>query len=709
MKTRFLIATAFVLSLFLALARFGRQAAADGPSDLERYDRARRVMRDLIDRFPRALPENARVAESIAQLPLMPFGWPADAEDRARSAAQTAILRIVTALELSDVLVRLSPDRSVTVRRRWPAGTGVVVFRVDGAPDEAPDFVRKDVEGKPNAMVDIRVHDSGTTFAVLTFADLPSGLHRIPVTLRRAGGAFAPVVEVDVPPAARLNVVVTERKSGQPTPAVAAVYTREGHLMVPDSALSFDNAGFRYAEEGYRQRRGKARSYAQSHYWPFGAGQRKAFFVDGGFDIQIPEGEYTVVVGKGFEYTPVVRSVRVDAGSPRNERVQLERWIDMPAKGWYSGDGHVHFERSSPDANNRLLLWARAEDVHMINAMRMGDALETYFEQYAFGKAGRFLQDNYAIVPGQEDPRTTPMGHTLQMNLQSPVRRPDLYYHYDIVFDEIRRQGGLTGYAHVYQPAAMGFYVRQDMSLNVPAGRIDFAEISEFGEIDTKLYYEFLNLGFPLTASAGSDVPWGHSIGTSRVYAYTGGKFDPDTWFDAVKKGHTFVTTGPMLELTVNGRIPGSVIDARPGETLRIQARASGRMTPPRYLEIVTLGDVAASANPEGSDLAIEHTLKADRSLWIAARCAGAHTTPVYVKVGGEPFWNKDKVKSLVGNRLAQLDDIEKLIAKGVVPGRQGTWNGPESLQRSADGLRKRVATARATYRDLLQRAAVRQ
>ncbi|MGH9672458.1 MAG: CehA/McbA family metallohydrolase, partial [Bryobacteraceae bacterium] len=380
---------------------------------------------------------------------------------------------------------------------------------------------------------------------------------------------------------------------------------------------------------------------------------------------------------------------------------RLQRWIDMPSRGWYSGDGHVHYARPSAGANRDLMVWTRAEDVHVANVMRMGDALKTYFEQYAYGKAGRHVEGDYALVPGQEDPRTIGMGHTLHMNLLSPFRIGEQYYLYDVVFDETRRQGGLTGYAHAYQPPAMGFFVRQDMSLNVAGGRVDFAEISEFGDIDTKLYYEFLNLGFPLTASAGSDVPWGHSIGTSRVYAYTGGAFHVDEWFRAVKNGHTFVTTGPMLELTVNGRIPGSRITARPGETLRVEARALGGPVPPRYLEIVVQGDVARSVSGARRELSLEWTAPVSGSTWIAARAAGAATSPVYVEVGGRRTWKLSQVEELIENRMQQLLDIETLIRNGTPAGRDGTWNNPEALKKQGPLLARRVAAAREIYEKL--------
>jgi len=157
----------------------------------------------------------------------------------------------------------------------------------------------------------------------------------------------------------------------------------------------------------------------------------------------------------------------------------------------------------------------------------------------------------------------------------------------------------------------------------------------------------------------------------------------------------------------VNGSIPGSEIRARPGDLLRVKAKAMGKMVRPRYLEVVIQGQVAASApQPAGSsELAVEVSIPVKHSLWIAARCAGAQSTPVYVKVGDQPFWRLDKVRELVDIRTSQLDDILKLIERGVAPGRQGTWNGPESFQRSIPGLRTRVESARAFYEDLRRRA----
>ena len=122
---------------------------------------------------------------------------------------------------------------------------------------------------------------------------------------------------------------------------------------------------------------------------------------------------------------------------------------------------------------------------------------------------------------------------------------------YDVMFDGVHAQGGLTGYAH---EAWAGHYYRQtqpsrylyptwDPTINLIRGKVDFLELLQFRRLGLDDFYDFLNLGVKLIASSGSDLPWGNTIGETRVYAYTGPHFSVDAWFDAFKRGRTFVTT----------------------------------------------------------------------------------------------------------------------------------------------------------------------
>lgn len=99
---------------------------------------------------------------------------------------------------------------------------------------------------------------------------------------------------------------------------------------------------------------------------------------------------------------------------------------------------------------------------------------------------------------------------------------------------------------------------------------------------------------------------------------------------------------------------------------------------------------------PSGSKQVLRHIRSgaselAQCSMWIAARTAGAHTTPVYVKVDGRRFWRLDQVEALVARRLDPLVQIEKLPDQDIPLMRQGNWDNPAAMKESAAQLRKNV------------------
>jgi hypothetical protein len=170
------------------------------------------------------------------------------------------------------------------------------------------------------------------------------------------------------------------------------------------------------------------------------------------------------------------------------------------AAGWYSGDGHVHAELNEVSAG-KLLTLARAEDVHVVNILQMGNLENLFFVPAAgFGPGHTHQYEDYFLVPGQEDPRTpgiwlslddrVHMGHTVALNLsESLVRDTSQYFRYDSMFDGAHAQGALTGYAHVKGSV---YDVDLDMSINVPFQKADFGEILQSprsnGALGTDLY-----------------------------------------------------------------------------------------------------------------------------------------------------------------------------------------------------------------------------
>ena len=58
---------------------------------------------------------------------------------------------------------------------------------------------------------------------------------------------------------------------------------------------------------------------------------------------------------------------------------------------------------------------------------------------------------------------------------------------------------------------------------------------------------------------AGADFPYfGPTLpGVERTYVKVEGEFTPQSWFAAFRRGHAYVTNGPFLDFTINGRQMG--------------------------------------------------------------------------------------------------------------------------------------------------------
>lgn len=202
-------------------------------------------------------------------------------------------------------------------------------------------------------------------------------------------------------------------------------------------------------------------------------------------------------------------------------------------------------------------------------------------------------------------------------------------------------------------------------------GKVDFFSILQNNNLGLQDYYDFLNLGVKVTATASTDYPT-PVVGEKITYAYTGAgeSFSPDPWYAAVKRGRTFVTNGPMLTLTVGEAMPGDEVRVGKDAKLHVQAeaRAPESIGAPKVLEIVSHGRVirkVESPGPKQDKLLVDFDWPADESQWITARTtafngAVAHTTPVYVIVDNKSFLDHANVQQLVAKQLKELDWIEQ-------------------------------------------------
>src|SRR5262249_28169683 len=151
---------------------------------------------------------------------------------------------------------------------------------------------------------------------------------------------------------------------------------------------------------------------------------------------------------------------------------------------------------------------------------------------------------------------------------------------------------------------------------------------TERGWIDFNFqhYYLLLDCGYRLRPTAGTasgvhPVP----LGFGRVYVHLPRGFSFDGWFAGLDAGRSFVTTGPMLFVQVQGQPPGHTFrpgDAKPA-TYRVRGSAESGVRL-KAIEIVVNGQVARTLKPQnrptragGYESGIDVPVTVDASSWL--------------------------------------------------------------------------------------------
>lgn len=449
---------------------------------------------------------------------------------------------------------------------------------------------------------------------------------------------------------------------------------------------------------------GRAVRYDKQNWVNPRAVERHVSLEDGRFRASLPPGRYSLTVERGKEYRPLIREIEVGA-SPQDLALRLERWIDMAALGWYSGDVHVHRPL------DELPVLQAAEDLNVAYPL-------TYWVTQAFEPPARGDKNTDAGSgegPVRIDgthvawPRSTEweiftirgqrhtlgalfaLGHRGALAVGTPPIRQ--------AAEEARRAGALLDLDKHDWPWAIALVHLADVDLyelsNNHVWRTEFGfttwnaqapaymglpnEGKSGGERDWleythRNYWTFLNCGYRLRPSAGT-ASGVHPVppGFGRVYVRCPEGFTYERWRSGLDAGRSFVTTGPMPLVEFDGRTPGHGVRLAPGEHRRV--RVSGRILSEQALESIELIvngvprriEGRSRRGPAGSvETTVDETIQVDGTTWMAARCwevreggrvRFAHTAPTWYDAPDRPLRpRRDEVEFLVRRVQEQLD-----------------------------------------------------
>ncbi len=409
-------------------------------------------------------------------------------------------------------------------------------------------------------------------------------------------------------------------------------------------------------------------------------------YISGETMIKLPIGKVYIEVSKGFEIKPVRKFVEISLET-KQITIQIEKVLPWREKGWVTADTHVHF--LSPGS---ALLEGAGEGINVVNllASQWGelmtnvgdfDGKTTYGAQEAGGDG------EYLVRVGTEN-RQHVLGHISLLgyngNMITPMTTggPDesaLGDPIEVLLTEwarqCKKQNGVVILPHFPNP-------RLEHAASIVSGEIDGVEMTSWGNLYSGIspyslvdWYRYLNCGYFVAAVGGTDkMSASTAVGTVRTYAKIENEdeFDYDVWKQAIRKGHTFVTYGPLLEFAVDGKASGTWIKMSSfGGTVDVTWKVASVTVPMSKVELVINGEIKEGRSVHKWEDNGHWSVKIDKCSWLALLVRGhyedqpeiiaAHSSPVMVQVSGSEFFAAaDAVTILeqIEGALAYLDTI---------------------------------------------------
>jgi len=515
--------------------------------------------------------------------------------------------------------------------------------------NQLPDVSNREVLVEYTAHPDARFHLLNKSIAAKVIAS------------SKTTAVLAPVA----PATQRVTLRVVERGSKKPVPVKLHVHGEAGEYLAPLDRHRSPNTGWieDYSPDFVHQN------------------LHRCAYINGETVIDLPIGRVYLEISKGFEIAPV-RKVLSVSPSTTSLSIEIERVLDWRERGWVTADTHVHF--LSPTT---ALLEGEAEGVNVINLLtsQWGELITNagdFDGKMTWGSKEAGGDGEYLVRVGTENRQhvlghISLLGYNGKMIVPLCVGGPDESALGDPVSvlmtqwaRQCKTQGGLVIMPHFPNP-------RLENAANIVSGDIDAVEMTSwenlYGGIDPYSlsdWYRYLNCGYFVPAVGGTDkMTTLTPVGAIRTYARIprNRAFTYAAWMDAIRSGNTFVTYGPLLDFTVEGKPAGARIKMkRTGGTVNVEWTVASVTTPISRVDLVVNGEIRESKTVSGKRAHGNWRVKIDRCSWLALLVRGhyydkpeiiaAHSSPAMIDVTGMEFFSAVDASTM-------LDQIEGALA----------------------------------------------
>jgi Tol biopolymer transport system component len=425
------------------------------------------------------------------------------------------------------------------------------------------------------------------------------------------------------------------------------------------------------------------------------------FYCDRSAELLLPAGKYRLRAFRGPEYRSAFHEITIQPGKTLELTVHLERWTHAARTGWYSGENHIHANYGYGQWYNTpetMFTQCAGEDLNVCNFMVANSDTDGIFDRRFFRGRPDPRSTPETILYWNQEFRSTLWGHMTLVNLRQVVEPVMTGFHgttnpWDIptnsdIAERTHWQKGHVNYTHAVQNRKKPFenpYAAKGLPIDVALGKIDSLDLNNAYAGTVPIWYRLLNCGFRLPPSAGTDCflnrIFSQLPGGDRAYVHVPGQLTYAAWIENLSKGRSFVSNGPMLELTVAGKGLGESVKLAGPQKLRVKASARSQY-PLARVELIHNGRVAVALALAKDDLSatLDQEVAVKKSGWLALRASGpghpdsvvpavyAHTAPIYIDVAGGALRSRDDALFF----LRWIDDLAVMLrARNRIPDAQ--------------------------------------
>jgi hypothetical protein len=458
----------------------------------------------------------------------------------------------------------------------------------------------------------------------------------------------------------RLTITLVDSQTQKPIPGVIRCFPRGGKQAIPVANLLARGQGLK--------------DKSSIHDW---------YVVSSPTEVLLPRQPLRLEAFSGLETELKTVSVDLTGQNQQSLTIPLRSFSQVSRQSWYGANTHLHLSDLNKDQAERYLREIpRADhlDVLFISYLERAIADKDYItNRYPLGDLKEFGPTGVLVNNGQEHRHNfgdqgEGFGHVMLLNIKTLIQPvsigPGISHRgtdgipLQAGIEEARRQGGTAIWCH-------NNWGREDVP-NFASGKLDAQNIFDGGSHGSyeDSFYHYLNAGLRVPFSTGTD--W-FMYDLARVYTKVEGSLGIKSWLNALVAGRSFISNGPLLRLNIEGKDLGSTVELPSGREVSVKASASGRLGFEK-LQLIKNGKVVSESEPQPKagyvEARLDRSIKIDEPSWLALRISTqannefgrqlfAHTSPIYIKVGGKSIRKPDEVDYLI----KQMEEAKQEIA----------------------------------------------